>query len=198
MHIRQNGYGGVPEWCTHRPCGNRYHTFICHKYHSKHICNNLDCLDKTGVHPPCGYRHHNFICTNHVKHPNQCQWRIVAGCFFKHPSGNKPKTKKQGCYMSLFIYHSHTWLFLCLCACHCACHISESYIWLPMFIAYITALPHRANGRSVYVGTVSLPSPSLSIICSTLSPLLLHRSIYFALFCLSQIPSPSILEIVTQ
>jgi len=71
--------------------------------------------------------------------------------------------------------------YISVCACHCV--VLQSYIWLQMCIAYIKALPHCANVCSVYVGTVSLPSYPLSIICSVLSLSQALRSLYFALFC---------------
>jgi len=51
-----------------------------------------------------------------------------------------------------------------------------------MCIAYIKALPHCTNVRSVYAGTVSLSSSPLSIIYSVLSPSQALRSLCFALF----------------
>ena len=49
MYTGQDGYGVVPEWCTHCQCRYRQHTFMCHKFHVKHTKQfNIDCV-KSGL-----------------------------------------------------------------------------------------------------------------------------------------------------
>jgi len=36
MYTEQDGYDGVPGWCTHCWGKYRHHTIMCHKYHVKH------------------------------------------------------------------------------------------------------------------------------------------------------------------
>jgi len=49
MNTEQDGYGGVPGWCTHPLCGYRHYTveaFTCRKYDVKHTPkqHKLECL----------------------------------------------------------------------------------------------------------------------------------------------------------
>jgi len=79
MHTEQDGYGGVPGWCTHCQCRHPHHTFMCHKYHVKHTSKpfNPDCLKSGLERDPNETQPVRWLCTPHRRTFFGEEWRRV-------------------------------------------------------------------------------------------------------------------------